>query len=111
MTTDELERLCKVRRLARQSPEAGERQNAEAKLGELLQKHQVTETDLDRHEGQVAARAAPMNQGPPPGWGGVVIHVVPVSSFGQVFGFGFGFNVHFTNGPFGNSSTSASSTI
>jgi hypothetical protein len=95
----DLDRLCKVRRLARQSPEPGERRAGEAKLTELLAKHGITEHDLDRHEGPVFRRHRPPEPQPFAGAvqfpGGVVIEIVPGSPFGQVFGFGFGFNVTF----------------
>jgi hypothetical protein len=93
-----LDRLCKVRRLARQSPEPGERKAGEAKLTELLTKHGLTESDLDRHEGTVFRRrgAAPQPfAGAVQFPGGIVIEIVPGSPFGQVFGFGFGFDVKF----------------
>lgn len=90
-----LDRLCKVRRLARQSPEPGERKNAEEKLTQLLEKHKLSEADLNHHDYQGTAPPAPP---PQPQWGGVVVQVMPGHGFGSVFGFGFGFNVHFTDG-------------
>jgi hypothetical protein len=91
----DLERLCKIRRLARQSPEPGERRNAEAKLKELLGKHRVTESDLDRHE-RLAERPQPRSpwRRPPPGFGfpaGAEVEVVLGPGFGSIFGFGFSF--------------------
>lgn len=102
-----LERICKVRRLARQSPEAGERKNAEEKLAQLLEKHRISEADLDRHD----SKAAPFGVPPPaqPQWGSVVVEIMPGFGFGSVFGFGHGFSVHFTGFP-GNTSTGTSTT-
>jgi hypothetical protein len=61
-----MDRLCKVRRLARQSPEPGERKAGEARLSAALEKHGLTEADLDRHEGSARAEERAVRTPPPP---------------------------------------------
>jgi hypothetical protein len=91
----DLERLCKIRRLARQSPEPHERNAGECRLTELLAKYGVSEVDLDRHERLAGGRPQPRAaRRPPPGFGfpaGVEIEIVAGPGFGSIFGFGFSF--------------------
>ena len=102
-----VERLTKVRRLARQSPVEGERKAAESKLQELLKRHAVTEAELDAFDRR-AERPGPM-PAPWPARGNPFEQVVVVEGggFGSIFAamFGGGFSFHVSSDT-GTSSTS-----
>lgn len=105
----QIERLSKLRRLARGNPSREEGATAQAKLAELMQKHGVTVRDLDVFDQAQGRPAAPPPPPPNPFQGGFVVEIVPGAAFGQVFGFGFGFSVHLgpSTGASGSSTTSS----
>jgi hypothetical protein len=103
-----VERLSKVRRLARESPEENERKAGEGRLQEMLKKHSITEADLDAFD-RKARRPSPM----PPPWphSPFTVVIVPGEGFGSVFAamFGGGFSFHVNPGTGSSSTTTDSS--
>jgi hypothetical protein len=98
--TPPIEKICKLRRLSQNNPDEHEAAKARKKVDELLERHGLTEADLDRHERpRPQPMPVPVHPGPFSGFpGGVTIYIVPGHGFGSVFGFGHGFG-------FGPSST------
>jgi hypothetical protein len=92
-----IEKLVKVRRLARDNPSKEEGAAAEERLRELMKKHGVTEAQLDAFEGR-PERPRPHPWRPHAHEPSFVVVINPGSPFGQVFGFGFGFNVTSSGG-------------
>jgi hypothetical protein len=107
----QIERLSRIRRLARDNPSPEEGAAAQGKLNELMLKHGVTERELDAFEGHHARppQPPPPVPVPPPFQGSFVIHIMPGAEFGRVFGFGHGFHVHLN--PNTTTSGSSSSTM
>jgi len=93
MASKHVERLAKLRRLARGNPSKEEGASAMSKLAELMVKYGVTELDLDAYDQVPPAPPPPPPCGRQAGAPTFVVEIIPGAAFGSVFGFGFGFGV------------------